>query len=120
MFVGGLLLGIALICLAGWLDGNERRVRKARDDDSQLDREYLDRRGRRRSSLHQLLLACGVLILVASLAGPRYPIFWITSWLAVSLALLSVIVLAAVDAVRTRRYHASKLSEIRRRTLPRD
>jgi hypothetical protein len=53
-----------------------------------------------------------VLILVAAFAGLG-PI-WVAAWTTVMFALITVVILAGVDAFRTHRYQVDKLPEIRR------
>lgn len=115
MFVGGLILGTALIALALWLHWSERRGSTRVSHESQLDRDYFGHRLRKRRRIHVLLLICGALILVATVVGPQARWAWVLTWAVVSVLLLIVMALAALDAVGTQRYHAKKLPEIRRR-----
>ena len=58
-----------------------------------------------------IIAACGILIIVAAFAGPGA--VWVAAWMSVSLALMTVVVLALFDALRTHRYHNAKLPKIR-------
>lgn len=117
MFAGGLVLGITLIAFASWLHWNERLGWPGERYDSELDRDYLDKRLRRRRRVHLLLFACGVLILVAAFAGRQNATVWLACWMSVILTLATVVGLALLDAVRTQRYHARKRGELRRRSF---
>ena len=63
---------------------------------------------------------CGVLILVAGLFQASRPTVFMTSWLFVTLSLFVVVIFAAIDVIRTRRYHLKKIPELRKRMLDGD
>jgi hypothetical protein len=117
MFAGGLLLGATLIGFACWLHWSERVGWPGETCDTDLDREYFQKRTRARHRMNVLIGVSGGLIVFATIASPDRALVWMACWLAVMLILLTVIFLAAGDALRTQRYHAKKLPEIRRKTL---
>ncbi len=114
MFAGSLVLSFTLLAFSGWLQWNEHHG-WAEDEPNKtpLDQDYFRRRGRSRRRTNSILAICGVLILVAAMAGPG-PI-WIACWLCVMVALATVLALAALDVLRTYRYQNAKLDEIARR-----
>jgi hypothetical protein len=115
MFAGGLILSVTLIAFACWLQVNETRGWAHDTYDSELDRDYLRRRQRSRRRIHVIIGACGGLILLATLVGPGR--IWIAAWMCVTVCLVTVVLLALLDAWRTQRYQRKKLPEIRRQTL---
>ena len=115
MFPGGLILGFTLVAFACWLHYNEKHGWDYEQDDTDVDQEYLERRRSGRHRVHWTLGGCGVLILIATFAGPGF--VWGVCWMLVSCALLAVVVMAVLDGLRTHRYHRQKLPEIRRRLL---
>ena len=118
MFAGSLVLGITVLCFALWLHWNDTHGWPNESFKTERDNHYLARRKRSRKRIHIIIAACGVLILVAALAGPG-PV-WIAAWMSVILALLTVIILAGFDAFRTHRYQNKKLPENRRDLLSDD
>jgi len=120
MFAGGLLLSVTIIAFALWLHWNERTNWGERDFNSKTDRAYLRARTRIRRVVHALFLICGILILVSTVATPERRVVWLISWTAVTVLLLCIVMLAGIDAVRTRRYQLSKLPEIRKKSLRND
>ena len=118
MFASGMILAITLIAFAWWLQVNEVRGWANESYDSELDKDYLSRRMRARRRVNLIIGGCGVLIFIATLAGPG-PV-WVAAWMSVSVGLLTVVILALLDAVRTHRYHRKKLPEIREKTLGND
>jgi Flp pilus assembly protein TadB len=82
---------------------------------TELDRDYHSHRSRSRFRIHLIIAACGVLILAAAFAGPS-PL-WMAAWTCVIIGLMTVVLLAALDAFRTHRYHLRKLPEIEREFL---
>tara|TARA_R110002049_G_scaffold4601_5_gene32118 strand:- start:171513 stop:171872 length:360 start_codon:yes stop_codon:yes gene_type:complete len=118
MFASGMILAVTLIAFACWLHVNEMRGWANESYDSDLDKEYLSRRTRARRRVNLIIGGCGVLILVATIAGPG-PV-WIAAWMSVSIGLLTVVMLAVLDAIRTHRYHRKKLPEVREKTLGND
>ena len=111
MFFGGLLLGTTVLAFAWWLHWNEAHGWPDESYDRESDREYLANRGSARRRVHAIFGACGVLILVATFAGPG-PLF-AGAWTCVAFALMTVVGLALLDAMRTHRYHSNKLRKIR-------
>ncbi|MEM1068556.1 MAG: hypothetical protein AAGG48_13125 [Planctomycetota bacterium] len=112
MFAGSLVLGMTIIAFAAWLQWNENETAGDENPRTDLDREYLNNRGRARKRIHVLIAGSGGLVLVAACAGPG-PV-WLVSWLGVIMLLLIVVMLAGLDALRSHRYHLRKLPEIRR------
>ena len=115
MFASGMILSITLIGFAWWLQVNELRGWANESYDSELDKEYLTRRMKARRRVNVIIGICGLLIFAATLAGPGF--FWVAAWMSVSVGLMTVVILALLDAVRTQRYHRKKLPEIRDKTL---
>ena len=118
MFAGSIVLGITLISFAAWLQWNDSHGWPNESFETKLDNEYHARRTRARKRIHLIIGACGVLVIVAAFAGPG-PV-WVGAWMSVSLALLTVVVLAGFDAFRTHRYHNDKLPKVRRKRLDDD
>jgi len=117
MFAGGLVLATTLLSFAVWLQWNERLGWPGESYQEDDDQEYLTIRFRSRRRIHWIIGLCGVLILVATLAGPDSTRVWIGSWSIVMIALSTVVLLAMLDALRTHRHHRHKLPEIRSRLL---
>ena len=117
MFASHLILGLCLIGFALWLQSTESKGWPNESYHGETDEKYLRRRRRSRQRVNGIFLICGVLILVASVSGPR---MFVLAWTAVTLALLVIVVLAALDAIRTQRYLNKKLPELRKKTLDRD
>ena len=115
MFASGMILSVTLIAFAWWLNANETHGWAHESYDSEVDKEYLARRRKSRRRVNAIIGGCGLLIFVATIAGPG-PV-WIAAWMSVSVGLLTVVILAVLDAIRTHRYHRKKLPEIRERTL---
>ena len=118
MFASGMILSITLIGFAWWLQRNEQLGWPQESYDSELDKDYLARRRKSRRRVNALIAICGLLIFVATVAGPG-PV-WLAAWMSVSVGLLTVVILALLDALRTHRYQRKKLPEIRRQTLGND
>lgn len=117
MIPGSFILGITLLSFAIWLQRNDTRG-WAHEDlnlDGDLADQYLARRRRSRKKIHFIIGGCGVLVIIAALAGPG--LIWIAAWMSVSVALMTVIVLAGFDAFRTHRYQSIRLREVRHRML---
>jgi Flp pilus assembly protein TadB len=117
MFASHLILGVTLISFSLWLQRTEGRGWPNETYDSELDAEYLRRRKRSRRRVNLIFAFCGTLILVAGVSGPRV---FVVAWMTVTVALLTVMMLAAVDVVRTQRYQQKKLPEIRRQLFDND
>ena len=115
MFAGSLVLGITLCCFAAWLHWNETQGWPNESFVTDLDKQYRDKRSRSRGGIHAIIAVCGTLVLVAAFAGTGA--VWLAAWTCVILGLFAVIFLAGIDALRTQRYHAAKLPEIRREIL---
>ena len=118
MFASGMVLSITLIAFAWWLHTNEVHGWANESYDLELDKEYLARRRKSRRRVNAIIAGCGVLIFVATLACPG-PV-WVAAWMSVSVGLLTVVILALLDAIRTARYHRKKLPEIREKSLDND
>lgn len=117
MSAASIILAIALFAFVIWLEVNERNEPKAGDEDSTFDDSYLRARHRGRRTVNLLLTITGGFILVAGLVGPGPT--WIAMWLAVCGLLVVVLMLGMHDMVRTNRYLAKKLPEIREKTIDR-
>jgi hypothetical protein len=118
MFAGGLVLGLTLVAFAVWLYQREQNGWDEDRENSELDDLYYARRETGRRQVYVLFGVAGVLIVVAAFAGPGF--VWGLCWLLVSILLVCVVSLALLDAMRTHRYHAQKLPEIRRQLLSDD
>ena len=112
MFLGSLILGLTVIAFAAWLHWNETLGWPNESFQTELDREYLTTRTRARKRIHIVIACSGGLIMVAAFAGPGT--IWLFAWMGVILLLLTVVLLAALDALRSHRYHLRKLPEIRK------
>ena len=117
MFESQLILAVTCLAFAGWLHWNERQGWPNESYDRRQDADYLRIRMRSRRRVHLLFAVCGVLMAVAAFAGPG-PVF-VAAWMIVSLALLTVVLLAALDALRTGRYEKRKRDELRKRLVNR-
>jgi len=117
MILSHIILGVTLIGFAIWLQWTERRGWPNESLDSEVDSHYFQRRMRWRRRVNLIFALCGVLILAANLAGPR---FFVLAWMLVTAGLLAVVVMAGFDAIRTQRYMNAKIPEIRRRFLDGD
>ena len=117
MMAGGIVLAVTLISFAIWLHWNERQGWPGESYGDSKDEAYFRQRFRSRRRIHWIIGTCGMLVLVASLAGPERSEIWIGAWSAVMLSLMTVVPLALLDGIRTQRHHHRKLPEIRRRFL---
>ncbi len=115
MVAGSLVLGITLLLFAAWLHWNDTQGWPNERFETELDKSYLKRRTRSRRRIHVIIAGCGVLILVAAIAGEGA--LWVAAWMTVMVALMTVVVLAGFDAFRTHRYQRDKLPEIRRQMM---
>ncbi len=111
MLAGSLLIGFTVIAVAIWLEYNDSlgwpiEDKREQSDPSQADARYRKLRRRWRRIVHAILAVCGALMAAAGLAGPGR--FWISAWTAVALLLMTIIVLALCDALRTHRHYAKK------------
>jgi hypothetical protein len=113
MFASQMILAVTCLAFAGWLHWNERQGWPNESYDRQDDEVYLNRRMRSRRRVHALFALCGLLIATAAIAGPGR--IFIAAWLTVSLVLMTVVLLAALDALRTSRYDKRKTDELRKR-----
>lgn len=112
IFASHLVLGVTLIGFAVWLHLTEKKGWPNESMDGELDADYLQRRMRSRRRVNVILGICGVLILAAGI-GP--PVVFVAAWMSVFVALFIVMLLAALDVIRTQRYMNNKMPEIRRR-----
>ncbi|MFG0263348.1 MAG: hypothetical protein ACF788_13225 [Novipirellula sp. JB048] len=115
MFAGSLVIGVTLLCFAFWLHWNERHGWEYESLDDDLDERYLTARMHSRRWVHGLFALCGLLVIAAAFAGPG-PV-WIGCWMSVIMSLLTIVVLAGVDAFRTLRYQAQKKPQLRKHLL---
>ncbi len=120
MFAGGMLLSITLISFAIWLQWTEHQgwPGEQYDEHRARDQLYLQRRKRSRRIVNGLIGLCGVLILIATLAGIGRT--FLAAWLSVIVVLFVVVMLALLDAFRTYRYEKDKLRDLRRDTIGED
>ena len=118
MTAAGILLSATLIFVAVWLQQNEVNGWSHESYDEPVDQSYLTQRRRSRKRVNYIIGGCGVLILIATLAGPG-PVF-VGAWSCVAFALMTVVGLAMVDFVRTQRYHSDKLARIRQHASSND
>lgn len=109
---GSLVLGFTVIAFAAWLQYNERRGWDHEPDRDDLEADYLRRRSRSRTVIQALFAVAGGLMIVAAFA-PRGAA-WIACWMIIMVCLVVIVVLAGVDAFRTRRYYQNRMTEIRR------
>jgi hypothetical protein len=112
MLAGSLLIGAVVIAVAFWLEYNDRmgwpnEQEREHGSSNTRDDRYRMLRRRWRRTVHIIIAVCGALMASAGVAGPgRY---WIAAWTAVALLMMTIIVLAMGDAIRTHRYYADKL-----------
>lgn len=111
MFASGMILSLTLIGFAWWLSVSESKGWVHESYDEEADKDYREQRRKSRRRVNRIIAGCGVLIFVATVAGPG-PI-WIAAWMSVSIGLLTVVILAFLDALRTLRHHRSKRPKIR-------
>ncbi|TWT80932.1 hypothetical protein CA13_23790 [Planctomycetes bacterium CA13] len=105
MFAGSILIGLTLLGFAVWLHLNERRGWGNESFDDEEDRQYLSQRKRARAWVNSIFAVCGIAVLVAAVVGPG-PV-WIGVWMSVAVGLMTIVILAGLDAIRTLR-HQSK------------
>ncbi len=117
MLASHLILGFSLIGFGIWLQLTEAKGWPNETYDTELDAEYLRRRRRSRRRVNSILGTCGLLILIAGVSEPR---IFVVAWMSVTVALFTVVILAAIDVVHTQRYQPKKMSEIRKRMLDPD
>ena len=115
MFTSQMILAFTCLAFAAWLHWNEHHGWANESYDRDNDDEYLNARMRSRRRVHLLFATCGVLIAIAAFAGPGR--IFIAAWSIVSLTLLTVVGLAGLDAIRTRRYDKRKTDKRRKRLL---
>jgi len=120
VFTGSFVIGLTLIGFAAWLHWNDTHGWPNEDFVTELDNNYHTERSKARRRIHLIIGCCGVIAVVAGVAGPASVVIWILSWLCVMIALMTVVILAGFDALRTHRYHIAKLPEIRRKHLGED
>ena len=122
MLAGSLLLAITLAGFALWLQyreigsWDEPPGGDASSAIRDLDQSYRRSRYRFRGWVHNTMLVTAGAIAVAGIAGPGR--VWMACWLLATMLLFVVILLAAIDGVRTTRYQRRRLEQIRRETLP--
>ncbi len=117
MLAGSLLIGFAVIMVALWLEYNdsrgwpsEQKLERETELQAQGERDlkYLKTRRRWRKVNHVIFALCGALMASTGLAGRGA--YWVSAWTAVSILMLSIILIALVDAIRTQRHYASKIA----------
>lgn len=112
MLAGSLLIGFAVIAVAFWLEYNDsvgwpNELERERQAAGAQDERYRALRRRWRRIVHMMIAGCGALMAAAGLAGRGR--FWIAAWTAVAMLMMTIIVLALGDALRTHRHYADKL-----------
>jgi len=112
MLAGCLLIGFTVIVVAVWLEYNDllgwpNEIELERVASSDRDERYRIVRRRWRKIVHCLIAVCGALMAAAGLSGLGP--FWIAAWTAVALLMLTIILIAMGDAIRSHRHYASKL-----------
>ncbi|PHQ32665.1 hypothetical protein [Rhodopirellula bahusiensis] len=115
MFAGGLVLASTLIFFAVWLQRSEQIGWPHERFDEDIDQPYMKRRRRSRKRVNFLFLVSGVLVLVATLATPRNHAVWLSCWISVMLVLLTILLLAGLDALRTIRHLRHRLDNLRQK-----
>jgi hypothetical protein len=115
MFESQMIIAVTCLAFAAWLHWNENQGWPNESYNHRDDADYLRIRKRSRRRVHLLFAGCGVLIAIAAFAGPGR--VFIAAWTIVSIALLTVVALAGLDALRTRRYDKRKMDELRKRLL---
>ncbi|TWU34469.1 hypothetical protein [Novipirellula artificiosorum] len=115
MFAGSVLIGFTLIGFAVWLHFNDQHGWQHESFDGELDRQYLSRRRRSRRWVHLIFGMSGFFSIVAAIAGPGT--VWMGAWACVALSLMTIVLLAGLDAIRTLRYQSRKRPEIHRSLL---
>ena len=123
MLAGSFLIGFAVVAVAFWLEYNDwlgwpNDLAGDRDATTASDERYRIVRRRWRRVLHMLIAACGALMAAAGMAGPGR--FWIAAWTAVALLMMTIIVLALADALRTQHQYALKANRSRDQSTSRD
>ncbi|QDT12489.1 hypothetical protein [Stieleria marina] len=134
MFAGGLLLSATLFGFAAWLHFNEQNGWAYENGDpedvgfSQQDRDemkspeadakYLASRKRSRNRVHFLFAASGVLVLIATVAGPG--LVFVAAWSCVAFVLMAIMAIATLDGIRTHVHRRSKRSRTSRDLLEAD
>jgi hypothetical protein len=123
MFAGSLIIGLAVIMVAVWLEHGDSigAAMIARRNDAPFgdgdaaakspDGRYHRLRRRWRKVIHALLATCGGLMIAAGWAGPGR--VWIAAWTAVVILMMCIVVLAFADALRTRQHQMRKLAAMR-------
>ncbi len=115
MFESQLILAVTCLAFAAWLQWHESHGWPNESYDRQGDAEYLKTRMRSRRRVHLLFAGCGVLMAVAAFAGPGR--VFVAAWMIISLALLTVVLLAGLDALRTSRYEKRRKDQLRKQLL---
>ena len=123
MIAGSIVLALTLIAFAVWLQWNEVLGEESRSNEglhnqsklTELDERYFHKRTRARKWIHALIAGCGVAIIITAFAGNA--IVWMVGWILVMLVLMVVMLMAALDALRTYHYHQRKLPEVRRQVM---
>lgn len=115
MFAGGMLLSFTLLFFAGWLQWTEARGWPHENDLDVDDGPYLLARRRGRFRVNLLIGTCGVLVLIATIAGVG--LVFAAAWTTVTMILFVIVVLAGLDAWRTHRHHQDKVRRIRKRAM---
>ena len=114
MFAGGLILAMTLMGFSVWLFHTEKVGWPNDELNDPLDQEYLSRRTRSRRRVNSLFFVCGLMILAATWATPERQTWWISCWMSAMLVLLTILVLASFDVVRTLLHHRNRIDRMRR------
>ncbi|SMP77062.1 hypothetical protein SAMN06265222_12280 [Neorhodopirellula lusitana] len=112
MFAGGLILSITLMAFSVWLFRSERLGWPNDELDEPIDQDYRSRRRRGRRVVNALFFLCGLLILLATWATPDNRTWWITGWMSATLVLLTILVFAGFDVLRTLLHHRRRIHRL--------
>ena len=118
MFSGSLVIGLTLLGFAAWLHWYDTKGGPVEEFVTDLDNTYHAKRTKARRRIHVIFAACGLMAIAAAFVGPGP--FWVIAWTCVMFALLAVVILAGLDALRTHRYYIDKQLGIRQKHIGED
>lgn len=114
MFAGGIILAITLMSFSVWLFRTEQIGWPNEKLDAPEDQIYRSRRTRSRRRVNALFFVCGVFILIATTATPDRQGWWIGGWMSAMMVLLTILLLACFDVLRTVLHHRDRAERHRR------
>lgn len=117
MFAGSLILALTLMGFSVWLFHSEKVGWPNEELSDPVDQDYRRRRTRARRRVNGLFFVCGLMILGATWATPERQVWWISCWMSAMLVLLTILVLASFDVLRTVLHHRNRMDRIRRRDV---